>query len=107
MKNTSFNYSICTTSSTSGINRFKTPSIPDFNVIVEEGHPLQAPFNISFTIPLLKESTYTAPPSISTAGHNAVRYASPRAEGGRTRRGHQIDPSNPALQVIPKPRPMF
>lgn len=48
------NYSAsATTSFTSGIMRFIIPSIPAFNVIMEEGHPLQLPCIIKFTTPSL------------------------------------------------------
>ena len=42
-----------TTSFTSGIILFIIPSMPDFNVIIEEGHPLQLPCSIRFTVPSL------------------------------------------------------
>ena len=40
-----------TTSFTSGIILFIMPSIPAFNVIIDEGHPLQLPCNIRLTTP--------------------------------------------------------
>ena len=42
-----------TTSFTSGIIRFIIPSIPAFNVIIDEGQPEQEPCNIKFTVPSL------------------------------------------------------
>src|SRR6188768_3453482 len=54
LKRLSWNYSAsATTSFTSGIIRFIIPSIPAFNVIMLEGHPLQLPCNIRFTTPSL------------------------------------------------------
>jgi hypothetical protein len=44
-----------TTSVTSGTMRFNKPSIPAFNVIVEDGQPLQEPFSSTVTIPSLKD----------------------------------------------------
>ena len=41
-----------TTSFTPGTILFNRFSIPDFNVKVEEGQPLQAPFRTTFTTPL-------------------------------------------------------
>lgn len=47
-----FNYSAsATTSFTSGIIRFIIPSMPAFNVMVEEGHPLQLPCMAKLTVP--------------------------------------------------------
>ena len=43
-------------------------SIPAFNVIVDEGQPLQLPFICTVTTPLIKLLKSIAPPSISTAG---------------------------------------
>ena len=40
-----------TTSFTSGIMRFIIPSMPAFNVIIDEGQPLQLPCSIRFTFP--------------------------------------------------------
>ncbi len=40
-----------TTSVTSGIILFIIPSMPAFNVIIEDGQPLQLPCNIRFTFP--------------------------------------------------------
>ena len=42
-----------TTSLTSGIIRFIMPSIPAFNVIIEDGQPEQEPWSMRFTTPSL------------------------------------------------------
>jgi hypothetical protein len=44
-----------TTSVTSGTIRFKRFSIPDFRVMVEDGHPLHDPLSSTVTIPSLKD----------------------------------------------------
>src|SRR5690606_26857138 len=44
-----------TTSSTSGIIRLSRPSIPAFNVMVEEGHPLHEPRSSTVTTPFSNE----------------------------------------------------
>ena len=56
---------------------FSNPSIPCFNVTVEEGHPLCFPLNVTLTIPSLKECNVIDPPSPSTAG---LIYSSNRSE---------------------------
>jgi hypothetical protein len=44
-----------TTSVTSGTIRLSKFSIPDFKVIVEDGHPLHDPLNSTVTIPYLND----------------------------------------------------
>ena len=43
-------------------------SIPDFNVIVELGHPEQAPLSSRNTIPFWSLTKFISPPSWATAG---------------------------------------
>ena len=43
-------------------------SIPFFSVTVDEGQPLQAPFNSTLTILSLYDASEISPPSNSTAG---------------------------------------
>ena len=65
----SFSYPISDlTSVTSGTILFNIPSIPDFKVTVEDGHPLHEPCKITVTTPLLNDLNSMFPPSISTAG---------------------------------------
>ena len=56
------------TSLTSGNILQSNPSIPCFNVTVDEGHPEQAPLKATLTIPSLNSTKSIEPPSLSTAG---------------------------------------